>query len=48
MSVAIARVEPGVTTAFHYLDGIDDFVEVPGYKGIFHITESSVLIPVEQ
>jgi mannose-6-phosphate isomerase-like protein (cupin superfamily) len=24
MSIAIARVEPGVTTAFHYLDGIDE------------------------
>ena len=24
MSIAIARVEPGVTTAFHHLDGIDE------------------------
>ena len=24
MSIAIARVEPGVTTAYHYLDEIDE------------------------
>lgn len=24
MSIAIARVEPGVTTIFHFLDGIDE------------------------
>ncbi len=24
MSIALARVEPGLTTTFHYLDGIDE------------------------
>jgi mannose-6-phosphate isomerase-like protein (cupin superfamily) len=35
MSIAIARVEPGVTTAFHYLDGIDErYLMISGKGGV--------------
>ena len=37
MSVAIARVEPGVTTEFHYLDGIDERYLLISGKGIAEI-----------
>jgi mannose-6-phosphate isomerase-like protein (cupin superfamily) len=33
MSIAIARVEPGVTTAYHYLDGIDERYLMMSGKG---------------
>ena len=37
MSIAIARVEPGVTTAFHYLDGIDERYLLISGKGIMEV-----------
>jgi len=37
MSIAIARVEPGVTTAFHYLDGIDERYLMISGKGRMEI-----------
>lgn len=39
MSIAIARVEPGVTTAFHYLDGIDERYLLISGKGSVEIDE---------
>ncbi len=37
MSIAIARVEPGVTTAFHYLEGIDERHLMISGKGIMEV-----------
>jgi mannose-6-phosphate isomerase-like protein (cupin superfamily) len=37
MSIAIARVEPGVTTAFHYLDGIDERYLMISGKGLMEV-----------
>jgi mannose-6-phosphate isomerase-like protein (cupin superfamily) len=37
MSIAIARVEPGVTTVFHYLDGIDERYLMISGKGLMEV-----------
>jgi mannose-6-phosphate isomerase-like protein (cupin superfamily) len=37
MSIALARVEPGVTTAFHYLEGIDERYLMISGKGSVEI-----------
>lgn len=39
MSIAIARVEPGVTTAFHYLDGIEERYLIISGKGSAEIAD---------
>ena len=37
MSITIARVEPGVTTAFHYLEGIDERHLAISGKGVMEV-----------
>jgi mannose-6-phosphate isomerase-like protein (cupin superfamily) len=44
MSIAIARVEPGVTTALHYLDGIDERYLMISGKGGVEIGEMQPLV----
>lgn len=44
MSIAIARVEPGVTTAFHYLDGIDERYLIISGKGSAEIGDFQPLV----
>ncbi len=41
MSIAEARVEPGVTTSWHYLDGIDERYLIISGRGRMEIGKSS-------